>query len=109
MHRKHTRCTFTSASTSSTIHNLFDSYIQPITNTIFVGSTGKRFWLAEPLRFTESLGKKILILDADSRSLDGPKGVLSKVPLNVNGLPPDTSGRLNHFMYGKYLTTFIYC
>ncbi|KAJ5606871.1 hypothetical protein N7537_003490 [Penicillium hordei] len=59
------------------------------------------FWLAEPLRFTEPLGKKILILDVDSRHLDGPKGVLSKAPLNVTGLPPDTSGRLNHFMFGR--------
>ncbi|CAI7640250.1 unnamed protein product [Penicillium palitans] len=57
------------------------------------------FWLAEPLRFTEPLGKKILILDVDSRHLDGPKGVLSKAPLNATGLPPDTSGRLNHFMF----------
>lgn len=60
------------------------------------------FWLAEPLRFTKPLGKKILILDVDSRHLDGPKGVLSKAPLNATQLPPDTSGRLNHFMFGKY-------
>ncbi|KGO77164.1 hypothetical protein PITC_024060 [Penicillium italicum] len=97
--RKQFRWTVESPMYSSTVHKLYNPYIQPITKTIFVGRTGKLFWLAEPLRFTEPLGKKVLILDVDSRHLDGPKGVLSKAPLNATQIPPDTSGRLNHFMF----------
>ncbi|KAJ5951722.1 Galactosyl transferase [Penicillium vulpinum] len=93
------RWTVESSSHSSTVHELYNPYRHPITRTIFIGHTGKTFWLAEPLRFTESLGKKVIILDVDSRYLDGPKGLLSKAPLNVTELPPDTSGRLNHFMF----------
>ncbi|KAJ5528577.1 Galactosyl transferase [Penicillium freii] len=96
---KHFQWIIKSSPYSSTVHKLYNPYTHPITKTIFVGRTGKRFWLAEPLRFNEPLGKKILILDVDSRHLDGPKGVLSKAPLNATGLPPDTSGRLNHFMF----------
>lgn len=86
----------------STLHNIYDPYRQSITDTIFVGHTGKRFWLAEPLRFTEPLGSNILILDSESRRLDGPQGFLSKAPLKAEKLPFETSGRLNHFMYGKF-------
>ena len=104
-YRRYHRWALETSATSSTIHEIFDSYIQPITNTIFVGHTGKRFWLAEPLRFTEPLRRRILILDAESRKLDGQKGVLSKAPLNADELPHDTGGRLNHFMYGEISIT----
>ncbi|OQE35265.1 hypothetical protein PENCOP_c014G04930 [Penicillium coprophilum] len=99
MSQKYFRWTVESSSHSSTVHDLYNPYIHPIKRTVFTGHAGKEFWVAEPMRFTKQLGKKILILDVDSRNLDGPKGLLSKAPLNATGLPPDTSGRLNHFMF----------
>ncbi|CAG8947379.1 unnamed protein product [Penicillium salamii] len=100
-HSSYHRWALKRSSTLSTIHNIYDHSIQPITTTIFVGHTGKRFWLGEPLRFTEPLGRRILILDAESRKMNEHQGLLSDTPLNANELPHDTSGRLNHFMYAK--------
>ena len=59
------------------------------------------FALNEPPRFTESLGKDLLILDVETRPLDGEGQILNGRPLNLDHATFDTMSRLDHYMYGK--------
>lgn len=80
---------------------MLKSHIRPITAENFTSRAGQVYSIPGNPTFTQSLGKKILILDAESRDLDGPGGLLDEsrpVTENLRGL---TLGRLNHYMFGK--------
>lgn len=54
----------------------------------------------EPL-WTKPLGKKLCIVDIDTRPLDGKDEILDENPLNWDTTHPLAAGMLNHYMYGK--------
>ncbi|KAJ5537865.1 Galactosyl transferase [Penicillium frequentans] len=73
----------------------------PITADRFVSPAGKVFALSEPPRFTESLGKDLLILDVETRPLDGEGQILNDRPLDLDHATFDTMSRLDHYMYAR--------
>jgi hypothetical protein len=86
------------------IHSALRSLHQdslPITADRFVSPAGKVYSLKEQPRFTEPLGKDLLILDVETRSLDGNGQILNGRPLNLDDATFDTMSRLDHYMYGK--------
>lgn len=54
-------------------------------------------------RFTKPLREKILILDVDTRPLDGPGELLNGTRLNTTSAHHNTIGRLSHYIYGRSL------
>lgn len=75
--------------------------IHPITAETFTSRTGQVYNLPGNARFTQPLGKRILILDAESRDLDSPGGLLDESRPVTDDLQGLTLGRLNHYMFGK--------
>jgi hypothetical protein len=78
----------------------------PITAERFVSPTGKVYSLKDQPRFTESLGKDLLILDVETRPLHGNGQILNGRPLNLDDATFDTMSRLDHYMYGKNVRLF---
>ncbi|KAI3216545.1 hypothetical protein DTO012A9_10297 [Penicillium roqueforti] len=56
----------------SFIQNLYRPYIHPIDALDFDDQNGKTYSLPQMPRFTKPLRDKLLILDVDTRPLDGP-------------------------------------
>lgn len=54
--------------------------------------------------FQRPLGKKVLILDADTRALGGPGGILNKTWSNLTRSSHQTAGRLGHYMFGTFMS-----
>lgn len=54
-----------------------------------------------PPRFTKPLGKKVLILDVDSRTLDSEGMLMNKKPQGWMQLKASSAGFMGHWMYGK--------
>lgn len=54
-------------------------------------------------RWTEPLGQRLLILDADSRVSEKEiDSMLTPSPLNDDIMSGRTAGMLNHFLYGRF-------
>ena len=50
--------------------------------------------------FKHSLGRGILILDADTRPLDGPGNILNTTWSDLTKQSHQTKGRLSHYLFG---------
>jgi hypothetical protein len=84
----------------SFIRDLYKPYIHPMHALRFKGQGEKIYSVPQTPRFTKPLGKKLLILDVDTRPIDGPGELLNGTLLNVTGAPPSTIGRLSHYIFG---------
>lgn len=87
---------------SPLLHSLFNSYRHPLTAKQFQIPTGETFTRGDDPRFTEPLGKNVLILDVDSRPLDEPETILSGHLPDLDAIPSDSMVRLSHYIYGQY-------
>lgn len=48
------------------------------------------------------MGKRLIIIDVDTRIDDQEGGLLNETPLNKENMSGRTGGVLNHFLYGKF-------
>lgn len=85
------------------IQDLYRPYIHPIDALEFDDQNGKTYSLPQMPRFTKPLREKILILDVDTRPLDGPGELLNGTRLNTTSAHHNTIGRLSHYIYGRSL------
>jgi hypothetical protein len=102
-----------SESRLSDTHHLIPLLYKPFLHSVdaprFVSDNGDTYELPEnPPRFTQSLGKKILVLDVDTRSLDGEGGMLSE-SIQYETMTPHTAGMLNHYLYGMSIYFYLSC
>lgn len=81
--------------------DLWKPYLHKLNDTNFVTDEGYTYRLAEGAqRFSTGLGKKLLILDVDTR-LDLEQGsMFSDQPLHFNNMTGRSGGQMNHYMYG---------
>ncbi|KAH8703180.1 hypothetical protein BGW36DRAFT_312173 [Talaromyces proteolyticus] len=77
---------------------LYKPFVHPVDASKFVNHDGQTYELTEPPRFTEPLGKKVLILDVDTRPLNGEGGMLNET-MQYDSITHQTAGMLNHYLY----------
>ena len=82
------------------VDSLFKPVSHPIDRTNFTNIDGKVFTLSQPPLFTKPLGKKLVILDVDSRPLDKEGELLHPGGLKWKGISRLTAGMLSHYLYG---------
>lgn len=87
-------------SMATVIKALYSPILHPVDAPEFVDEDGDTHKLpAGTPRFREKLGKKILILDIDSRPLTG-EGQLMNKDLKWKGMRALSAGMLSHYMFG---------
>lgn len=98
------RFTFADPSTSAFQTLLRKLYrpSQDIDATVFQDYSGTEWQLKDEPLWTKPLGKKLCIVDIDTRPLDGKDEILDENPLNWDSTHPLAAGMLNHYMYGTY-------
>lgn len=88
---------------SQLVPYLWKPYLHRINSTTFTTRRGLQYQIPEGAqRWTQPLGKKLLILDVDTRPNDGPGGLLNDTKLDVANVTGRTAGLMNHYMYGTY-------
>jgi hypothetical protein len=81
------------------IKALYRPILHPVDAMNFTDEDGKIHRLAGEPRFKEKLGKRVMILDVDSRPLTGDGQVLN-AELKWKGMRPLSAGMLSHYKYG---------
>lgn len=91
---------------SASFRQLLRTFYKPhqlIDGTTFRDYAGTEWGLqGEPL-WTSPLGKRLCIVDFDTRPLDETGEVMDPNPLNWDKTNPLAAGMLNHYMYGECL------
>ena len=82
------------------IKALYGPILHPIDAANFTDEDGDVYHLHGQPKFTEKLGKRLLILDIDSRPLTGEGQLMSK-ELKWKSMRPLSAGMLSHYMFGK--------
>ena len=80
------------------IKALYEPILHPVAAHNFTDEDGDVYQLSKTPRFREKLGKKVLVLDIDSRPMDGP-GQLMNEQLEWKGMRPLAAGMLSHYTY----------
>ena len=83
------------------IKALYGPIIHPIDAANFTDEDGDLYQLSGEPKFKSKLGKKVLILDIDSRPLNEP-GQLMNDHLKWKGMRSLSAGMLGHYMFGMY-------
>ena len=83
------------------IKALYGPILHPVDAANFTDEDGDVYRLHGDPKFKKSLGKKVLILDIDSRPLTGP-GQLMNTELKWKGMRPLSAGMLSHYMFGTF-------
>lgn len=91
---------------ASAITRLYRTFLLPVDAENFTGPVGQVHSLPfydspDEIRFTRSLGKKLLILDVDNRPLGGPGGILNSTWSHIEETDFTSVGRLSHYIYGR--------
>jgi hypothetical protein len=81
------------------IKALYGPILHPVDAANFTDEDGDVYRLHGSPKFTQKLGKRVLILDIDSRSLTG-EGQLMNSDLKWKGMRPLSAGMLSHYMFG---------
>ncbi|KAF1993625.1 hypothetical protein P154DRAFT_527618 [Amniculicola lignicola CBS 123094] len=80
------------------IRALYSPILHPVNAPNFTDEDGALYRLPRTPRFNEKLGKKVLILDIDSRPLTD-NGQLMNEDLRWNDMRPLSAGMLSHYMF----------
>lgn len=86
---------------STIIKALYGPVLHPIDAPEFTDEDGDVYRLSGEPRFKSKLGKKVLILDIDSRPLT-EEGQLMNKHLKWKGMRSLSAGMLGHYMFGTY-------
>ncbi|KAF2850152.1 hypothetical protein T440DRAFT_115295 [Plenodomus tracheiphilus IPT5] len=87
-------------SMSTIIKALYGPILHPVDAANFTDEDGDIYRLHGEPKFKAKLGKKVLILDIDSRPLTG-EGQLMNEELKWKGMRPLSAGMLSHYMFAK--------
>lgn len=90
-------------SMTTVVEALFRPNLHPIDAANFTDEDGAVHRLPGEPRFKEKLGKRVLILDVDSRPLTGDGQILNE-ELEWKGTRPLSAGMLSHYMFGTECT-----
>ncbi|KAF2729832.1 hypothetical protein EJ04DRAFT_446366 [Polyplosphaeria fusca] len=82
------------------IKALYAPILHPVDASNFTDEDGDVYKLPGEPRFREKLGKKVLIVDIDSRALTGD-GQLMNDELKWNHMRPLSAGMLSHYMFAQ--------
>jgi hypothetical protein len=82
------------------IHELYQPLVHPITASNFTNRDGVTYYVTGKPRLTTTMGKKIVIITADSRPRDKTGEVLHKGPLDYESMAESTPGALGHYLFG---------
>lgn len=85
------------------IKALYGPILHPIDAANFTDEDGDIYRLSGEPKFKSKLGKKVLILDIDSRPLTD-KGQLMDPHLKWKGMRSLSAGMLGHYMFGTFST-----
>lgn len=88
-----------SSSMITVIRELYRPIALPITARNFTDEDGDVYQLPAEPRFNKPLGKKVLILDIDSRPLNSPGQLMNKGKLEWHNMRPLSAGMLSHYMF----------
>jgi hypothetical protein len=80
---------------------LYKPLLYPITAPSFTTLEGKVYHIPGEPRFLQPLGRKLLILDVDTRPFNGRGEVMNGSRIEFNHISPHTAGMLTHYMFGK--------
>ncbi|OKL57913.1 hypothetical protein UA08_06441 [Talaromyces atroroseus] len=89
------------------IPQIYKPFIHPITAESFIGDNNVEYKLTQPPRFTKPLGRNVLLLDVDTRSLDGEGGMM-RDEIDYHALTPHTAGMLGHYLYVRRFLAMIH-
>ena len=84
---------------ASILQALYGPMLHPVDAANFTGDEGDIHRLPSSPRYRHKLGKKVLVLDIDSRPLKG-KGQIMNEALRWKGMRPLSAGMLGHYMFG---------
>jgi hypothetical protein len=85
-------------SMTTVIKALYEPILHSATAQNFTDDDGEVYQLSGEPRFKEKLGKRVLVLDIDSRPLTSP-GQLMSDELKWKGMRPLSAGMLSHYTY----------
>ncbi|KAL6406784.1 hypothetical protein AUP68_09590 [Ilyonectria robusta] len=78
-------------------------------DTHFVTDEGYRYDLPEGVHRWSGLGKKLLILDVDTRMEEKDGDLMNTHPMNYKNMTGRTGGWMNHQLYGMLSPTVSGC
>jgi len=87
-------------SMASILQALYGPMLHPVDAANFTGDEGDIHRLPSSPRYRHKLGKKVLVLDIDSRPLKG-KGQIMNEALQWKGMRPLSAGMLGHYMFAQ--------
>lgn len=86
---------------SGLMHALWEPLLHDLNDTKFVSNEGYKYEIAKGNhRWNQPLGKKLLILDVDTRVDEGAGAMMNKSRLNPKEMVGRTGGMMNHYLYG---------
>ncbi|KAF2635785.1 hypothetical protein P280DRAFT_170571 [Massarina eburnea CBS 473.64] len=83
---------------TTVIKALYEPVLHPVDAHNFTDEDGDTHRLGGPPRFRSKLGKRVLVIDIDSRPLTGA-GQLMNSDLKWKGMRPLSAGMLSHYIY----------
>lgn len=86
---------------SKIIDALYKPSVLSITAQSFTDETGEVFHLTQEPTYTEPLGKRVLILDVDTRPMTDDGQVFSPGGLSWPNPDPMSAGLLSHYLFGE--------
>ena len=95
------------ATMATVIKALYGPILHPISAVNFTDEDGETYYLPKAddgtyrPRFTRGLGKRVLILDVDSRPLKDEGQILGDDVLKWKGVRPLAAGMLSHYLFGE--------
>ncbi|EJP67142.1 Glycosyltransferase, family GT34 [Beauveria bassiana ARSEF 2860] len=99
--RPASRPTETSSMFGDVIEALYKPQIHPITAENFTDETGQVFRNSGEPFYKKGLGKRVLILDADTRPMNKDGELLSSGGMKWPHPDPISSGMLSHYLYSR--------
>ncbi|KAI8682251.1 hypothetical protein NCS55_00480400 [Fusarium keratoplasticum] len=86
--------------TPQLMHDLWTPFIHDINTTHFLTKEGYHYNIPHGTHhWQEPSGKKLLILDVDTRLDTGPGAMMNESSLNSNEMTGRTAGMMNHYLY----------
>lgn len=82
------------------IRDLYQPVLHPITAPSFTDEVGRTYHVAREPVYTSTFGKRLLILDIDSRPMNEDGQVMSLNDIKWPGLQPMAAGFMSHYLYG---------
>jgi hypothetical protein len=88
------------------VHNFFSAVAQPLTAD-YTDTTGKTYELPQAVHWSKPLGKRVLMVDIDTRLPDKENELFHDKPMDwskheTKGGGLVSNGIMNHYLYGEW-------